>query len=513
MVIYLIGIGFNASAYSQTMSLPVKAQRIAIADELLQGIEHLDAISIGLRNRTREVDWPAFKAITRAKISAATNWREFNLALNNVHFGIINRHSFVLLDETVQAQSPAAKRWPVLNLAYTWPNVSFYHQPSGKPITKLNGQPIEQLFQQFFNLYCNQVHQSGCLNLFSRYLKQGYSFLGYSKALTLTYNDNTTALIEHSNNKAKATRPGKNCAELYPRLALKLLFSGEQSCLFSHNDSYIIKLKYFGNWGAKHHDTYCGLPDTKGMCSDINNIRQHINNKPKTHLVIDLQNNPGGSENTPWLAALTHNGFKDNLVQYRNLNLLSQPKIRQHAFYFSDKAENWYQSIIAQVKDSDPFLPVRPDFCRSTEISEQGCDIGTIGSADKPIRYQHLHLVINDNCVSSCDDMVWRLRQYANASTFGQPPATDGAYARLHGYVLIDDEGNVSSVISGEGDKPELNNKTVLLRYQIPISKTVNQQGHDLEGDANVLDHPLAITKQNFSELELANLQRTLASL
>ncbi len=244
------------------------------------------------------------------------------------------------------------------------------------------------------------------------------------------------------------------------------------------------------------------------MCFDINEIKRITRNSPAKSLVIDIQNNGGGTENTPWIAALTTNGFKDNLVRYRNIALLSEPEVREYAFYFSERAERWYQNIIERVDGKERFLPVRPDFCRGSTQ----CDVKTTASSTNPIKYKDLRLVINQGCVSSCDDFIWRTRQYANAKTYGQVSATDGAYARLNGFLFIDNHGQITNVITGEGDKPSGEHGTLLVTYQLPISKTVTLAGENLEGNPDVLDYPLPITKENFAQIELFNLAAALGS-
>ena len=110
-----------------------------------------------------------------------------------------------------------------------------------------------------------------------------------------------------------------------------------------------------------------------------------------------------------------------------------------------EEAERWYQNIVADITSRDDFLPPRPDFCRGSAQ----CDIRMIDSSSAPIKYESLKLVVNAGCVSSCDDFIWRTRQYANAETFGQLPATDGAYARLTGYLFITQTGKIINVITG----------------------------------------------------------------
>ena len=496
----------NANA-QDSLSYLNKAQREKLADEIFNGIERLDAITIELRNNTRSIDWEAYKTLSKANIVEATDWNSLYHALDNLHYGIINRHSYVLVAESIASQVTKFNRWPQFEIGYSWPEIEFFALDNNKNINTINGKKISVIFEQFYNLYCNGAHHSDCLKLFSEYLASGYSFLNNLDTLLVEFDDES----QHKITKAPATKnqkpTTKTCDALYTSLDAKLIYDGSQSCLFETQSAYILKILFFGGWGTSSDNIHCKGELDNGMCKDIHSIATVTQSKKSKPMIIDLQDNGGGSENTPWVAALTRHGFKENLVAYRNLTLLNDDEIRHGAFYGIKAAERWYQSLTESDKSSKKaFLPARVDFCQGSK----NCAFETIPSSPTPINYTDLKIISNGKCVSSCDDLIWRTSQYAKAKTYGQLPATDGAYARLNAHVFMTQDGEIETVVTGEGSSPDLGNGTLLLHYRIPVTKTVDTLGNNLEGNTNYLDYPLPITKDNFRDIAEDNVRRVL---
>ncbi|MGL1957129.1 MAG: hypothetical protein OCD00_07425 [Colwellia sp.] len=504
--IFILVICSHSQANNE-LPFPTESQRKEIANQLLKGIESIDAITIDLRDSTRKVNWVAFKTITSNNIVNAITWNALYSSLDNIHYGILNRHSYVLIDKSISKNIKSLPRWPQFELGYSWPEVNFFSVKNSQNIDSINGRKINDIFDEFFNLYCNDIHQSGCLRLFSDYMKLGYHFLGGTSELKIKFTNGSQEKVTQQQKIKRKKRELIECESLYSSLNVSLVYNGSQSCLFESKNGYVLKIFYFGKWGSKSGDIYCEKAEDKGMCADINEVKRITKKFGRKPLTIDLQNNVGGSENTPWIAALTKKGFKDNLVLYKNIELLTDLEIRSSAFYHNDRAENWYQKVKNNISPEDKFLPLRTDFCRGSTT----CEMKDINSSSQPINYSELKLIINEKCMSSCDDFIWRTRQYAQAKTYGQLSATDGAFARLNGYLYIMKNGKVKNIIVGEDYEPSVDNGTLIVNYRIPISKTVSFKGKDLEGDDTILDFPLSINHVNFTNIEEDNLRRALS--
>lgn len=490
-----------------SLDFPNKNLRKEIVIKFFDSVEQLDAVTIEVRNKTRAVDWQTYRDINITKITNSENWDDLYQSLFNLHFGIINRHSYVLVSEEVTRQKTIRAKWPKYELGYTWPETTFFSLENSKEIQAINNIPVTDLFHTFFNFYCNDAHIQGCLSRFSEYMKVGYFFQGSIQTLLVEFSDGSRQIVEQKNVIQAEQRDDSTCENSYPNTSAKLFYDGHQVCLFRVDNSNVLRIRKFANWGTNYSDIYCVSPKQNGMCRDINYVKSFINEHEISDLVIDVQGNGGGSEVTPWIAALTRAGFYDNRIKYRNLDLLNDSLIRENAFYYSHKGERWFKKVTKTLDSKQEFLPVRADFCRGSI----NCEVSHIKSARYPIRYKNLKIITDRNCVSSCDDFIWRLKEFANAKVYGQPPATDGVYARLNGYLFLSKDKTVNLVVLGEDHDIPDDMGDLILSYRIPISKTVSKDGNTMEGDISVLDVPLSVTKENFKHIQTANLIRALS--
>ena len=104
-------------------------------------------------------------------------------------------------------------------------------------------------------------------------------------------------------------------------------------------------------------------------------------------------------------------------------------------------------------------------------------------------------------CVSSCDDFVWRMKEFSGAKIMGQPQAADATYSRIFITFYLDKNGNIAKKYSGDGQKIKINGQK-LAEIRIPYSKTVDKNGKPLQGTPAKLDKTVAVTKSNFANIE-----------
>jgi hypothetical protein len=503
--ILLFTITFASIAKEEQQFLNQR-QLDAVTEQLITNFERLDAITIDVRNRSRSVKWQTYKSWLTESIRSTKNWTDFVLAIDNFHYGIPNRHSYVEVAKEIRSLSKKGRpSWPAIPLGYTFPEISFFETRTGKSVGSFDDQPIADIFKAFLNYYCNDLHQQGCLKRFVKHISNGYRFADNSEQIIVGYADKSEEVFNKPTSIRTEHGTSKECENDMQTIGLSLMFKGAQSCLYQYNKHYLLKILEFGNWGNKFEDVYCTKPYDAGMCSDINAVTKIINKTPSSTLLIDLQNNGGGSENTPWVAALTANGFMDNLVEYKNIRELNHADIRSAMFYGSSRAKDWFTQLTPQeIKQS--FLPARGDFCRGSKT----CLPTLIKSNPSHINFEQLILITNSGCVSSCDDLVWRLKTFSKAKVVGQMPSTDGTYARLMVYIILRPDGAVESIISGEGMPLDFGQGQLLTSYRVPISRTVKFDRTKLEGNTDVLDRLFEVNKANFLTLDLDNIERAL---
>ncbi|WP_440055293.1 hypothetical protein ACSLBF_03905 [Pseudoalteromonas sp. T1lg65] len=506
-------LSYSALANENTRTFLSKKELNNLSTELLEQIERLDATAITVRNQTRTVKWPDYKATALANLNRATSWEELATQVAKLHYGIVNRHSYISFEAPLpNGTTLNVDRWPKMELGYTWPNVSFFDVNSGKAVSKINDQSVHALFENHYNHYCNIANRHGCLRDFTNQLAKGYWFAQSRQPITLSYADGSKQtlsqkqLTTNTNESSKSNQLESACENNYLSPEFTLRYSGEHACLYDNKDAYVLKISHFPAWGTDDDDIYCNRFTTNGMCKEITEIINKANSTPKPNLVIDLQGNRGGSENTPWVAALTQNGFTDNLIQYKNITELKYESLRSRLFYGLEEAETWYQSIMKSSQHTNsPFLPVRGDFCR-----DGNCSLQKVPSNKLNFHYDTLAIVTDEDCVSSCDDLVWRTKKFAGATVYGQPPSSDGAYASAKGHILLTKSGEVQTVLAGGySSTPDFGEDKHLITFRVPVVKTVNEHGKLLEGDASVLDVPLEINRSNYNHIKLDNVVRT----
>ena len=238
------------------------------------------------------------------------------------------------------------------------------------------------------------------------------------------------------------------------------------------------------------------------MCSDVRILRQALKSIENNvdYLIIDLQGNGGGNENSPLVAEFAQTPFYDLSVQFRKTRILEDKAMRNRLFY-TPMEHKWYEKIHDNgVYDSvayGAFLPARADFCRGSEE----CELKPIDPNGHHTGFKKFVILTNQTCVSSCDDFVWRLQSYGNAIIIGQEQAADATYSRIGVVIYKDSSGTIQSTYTGErGEESAPGLK--LCKMVIPYSKTVNKNGSLRQGQAAKLDLTVYFDHTELPEIE-----------
>jgi len=491
MIALLVSFTFSSIAEEKS-SLPSKGQRLTIYNSLIDEIERVDAIGIATRNTYKTSSWPAITKAIRKEFEDASSWSELRLAITNLHNGFTNAHSYIrpgpLFPETLKAEP----RNSDVYLRFTYPNIDFFQESDEIQ------QAVNKQFAAFSDLHCRYPHEISCAHLFVREFHKGEP-----KAQPST----KTNFVLNKRNLSPAELRKEDCRSLHTRYGQEWLlsFSGSSLCVLERSTTVLVKIKLFATWGQ--NSMYCGPNATAGSaCDDIYGALKTISRIDPEYLILDVQNNRGGSENTPYIAAFATEGFFDLQVQYKKIRELENSKLRRELFYNNRAAETWFADLIASGSYSKiqqgHYLPARSDFCRGAEDCSR-----------KPIKRHILSrspqkgvILTNGNCVSSCDDIVWRLKETNGWKVVGQTPVTDGAYARIEGGIFLHEDGQVTTQTWGDGGSPE-EERRMVIRYRVPVSRTVDRAGTPLEGNASVLDIALPHDQDQFfdNDAYLAN--------
>ncbi len=490
-----------------------------LAQHLFDEIERLDANAIYVRNKTKSVKWPEFRAAMTRQIVQADSKKSLAMAINNTQHGFTNAHAAiqpypVLYDVPALYKDAPDKRGFLLG--YTYPDISFFSLANKKSVSHVNGIELAQRFDQFEQYECQFAHQNACLNKFVDRVRYGWARLNIKDEVQLQ-GDNGKQWIETVTSPTPISNSSSNrrdnyCADYAKEFpAFTLSYAGANVCLLTKANMALLRIRSFGAWGAPQDDFYCyNEAEPVSLCHDVQMLSKALSDRKQLRMVVDLQDNSGGSENTPLLALLSAKGFKDSVIQYRYTQEIQDETFRSHIFYGVERAKKWFSTIdVNQLQSTgQQWLPVRTDFCRGSEE----CADQPIPARLPALDIQQLIVVVNAGCFSSCDDLAWRLKRDANAYVIGQPPVTDATYVSASGVIYLTPQGELKSKVVGPKQVSGLSAEmTKLLWFRVPYSATLDDKLQQLEGNSRVLDFVIPITKDNYRQLASTNVEQALA--
>jgi len=473
-------------------------------DLLIQQIELYDMEGIDTRNRKKRVDWNTYKQVQKLLFINSSNWQE--LARNYEQFGsgFVNLHSHFAFNKSIVSELKKTE----IDLGFTYPEITFFLLDSQKRVTNINGEPIWKVFQHFEDYACPFNSTIGCLSFFESEFKKGHLTVNGKMPTDIATADAIIPVVytaaegvdRMARRKARIKVEGYDEWELLAH-GLKVAVWKKQQTLLLKINSFV----YFGGRGGGFRCQETAKENT--MCADIQLIRQVLDGLDTEDyaLIIDLQDNGGGNENTPFLAELSQQPFEDLRVVFKNSDVLHNEQLRQYIFYGNQRAEDWYANLSEEQKDlSNGLLPERADFCQGDEL----CAIKPI-KPNSQRSFDSITILTNQNCVSSCDDFVWRMQDYSDATIVGLPNAADATYSRIDLVFYIDEAGQAVALPFGQSE-PDFTG-TKLFTATIPYSKTVKPSGQIRQGVAADLDLMVPVTQDNFATHDKATLQQVLS--
>jgi hypothetical protein len=476
-------------------------------NQLMQDIEYFDAEAIDTRNRTKAVSWEQYKTHYRSKLEECHDADCAKKVFLRFAEGFVNLHSnFEItgyLDPRIMVDS-MYRAHP--SIVFEYPSLRMYEPSTAKEITHLNSIPVKELMHQFINYECSFSSTVGCATIFIRKLNANWLTIADRPLRTITYSDGTVSPIKFK----KLKRPQHNESKKTFAASMKgweTVVEGNKFVLMRKSKTLLLKYVDF-LYDDLGDDLYCeNSAYQNSMCQDIQLLTESIRLiGPVEVLVIDLQNNIGGAEVTPLLAAFAKQPFYDLSVRFRKTPVLENDTIRPYLFWSNSRLENWFSTIRKQESYANTaygaFLPACADFCRGSE----NCELQPIQPAGK-LAIGRIVLVTNYNCVSSCDDFVWRMKDYANAIVAGQPQAADATYSRIR---LAYYTGNSRIYRKEFGPGQTISEQNLFYTATIPNSAVVNKRGKPMQGLPASLDCEVPIRREHFEDMETYTLNEVL---
>lgn len=473
----------------------------ALFDQLIEELVANDTEAIQTRNETKSVLWKEYVALKKPAFVNSQSWDELADAYDSLGAGFVNLHSKFKFNAPPKKQSVQAN----IKIGYTYPEIGFFiDDDEQQDIVRINEQHIKVAFDDFENLNCPFSNTIGCLRSFVKSFSAGKLKVNNEMVHQLATNQSTIDVVYELTTKDGNNNRYYEAIDVSNYADWTLLKKGYKAALFKKHDTLLLSIQDFVYNRGSGDDFRCGQDSAeKTLCYDVRLIREVLDKhqSAQTDLIIDVQNNGGGNENTAFLAELVNAPFEDLKVAFKNTEHMQNDKLRSHLFYGSKKAEHWFTSL-NKADFSAEFLPERADFCQGDEQ----CQITTI-QANNQRKFKDVYVLTNDRCVSSCDDFVWRMSEFGGAKIVGLPHSTDATYSRLSIMFYLNPEGKIQRTFYGDGMKADFAGIEIF-SATIPYSKTINQQGQIRSGKTAPYEFILPVTKANFNNHAEDSLQR-----
>ena len=472
----------------------------SVYEQMIAEIEYMDAEAIEVRNRLKDIKWNQYVMYYKTNFLASRNFSELKKAFDAFAEGFSNGHSkfnFLYPTQKSKAKSQFINR----AIGFTYPELSFFDLQTKKRIKAIDGYDIDSLFHQFRNYKTKTLTPLASQNHFVSAVNNGKYTIQKNKPKRFELEDQEIIDVAYHSTEIKTKR------ELYDEeVNMKyrdwnLIAKGYKTAVFTKDDIALVKIKNFRFKRSSSNLDCNGKFKDSTICSDIQIMRnalQSIKDKV-SYLIVDLQDNRGGNENTSFLKELSPYPFKDMSVQYRKTKMLLDNNFRKNIFYGFEGAEVWFDEIqnngVFSTTKEGAFLPPRADFCRGAD----NCDLKEIPSSNyNNYNFKKTIILVNEITASSADDFTFRMKKYGKALIAGQPQSADLTFALVDVTFFLDDKNKVvKKYFASEADEPDL---VPLFSFSIPYSKTVKDTGELLQGNPLDLDLLIPITTDNYSD-------------
>ena len=139
------------------------------------------------------------------------------------------------------------------------------------------------------------------------------------------------------------------------------------------------------------------------------------------------------------------------------------------------------------------FLPQMLSFCKDPYSP---C---TSEEAYKPMGISfngNIHIMLNENCISSCDAFVWNFKNNTNAKLYGFPNASDSSLARLRIDVTSNEDSPRGYDITVSPQYKRIP-KNLIVAQVIAPAQTTDRYGKLLNGIPEELEIEVFINPEN----------------
>ncbi|MFD2561982.1 S41 family peptidase [Aquimarina rubra] len=481
---------------------------------MISEIEYVDAEAIEVRNKTKQVNWDQYKAYHQKQFAKVNSYESLRKKFLDFGKGFTSGHSYFKFSYPIEKQKKD-KLESSIKIGFTYPEKMFFDLESKKTISKINGISVKDVFHHFVNYETRANGIGNCQFGFKYRFEHGALKVNGHLPNQITFEDGSQKEVTYSvNNDAESSYDRyMSRIEVNQYKDWRLIEKGYKTALLLKDDIALVKIKNFA-YNRSDNDLRCtkAVSDST-VCNDIKKIRNGLKSIENdiSYLIFDVQSNPGGNENSSFLAEFCPSEFKDLRIQYKKTAILEDNDLRTALSYGFPGANRWFDEISEsgtyEKTENGSFLPPRGDFCRGGD----SCELKYIQPNETAKRKVKKTIVlVNERTASSADDFVYRMKEYGDAIIVGQPQSADLTFALIGIVFYLDDQGNINKMYTGNNQKNYDVPGTELFQFSIPYSRTVNKNGEMLQGNPLKPDLLVEITKDNFENREYAVLNKAI---
>ncbi|WP_299439228.1 S41 family peptidase [uncultured Aquimarina sp.] len=512
MVFFMCVISINAQ---QTQKNFLTTKQISdLYNLMITEIEYLDAEAIMVRNKTKEVDWDEYKEYHKKQFIKADSYESLRKHFFDFGKGFTSGHSYFKFKYPIK-KTNKGKQESSIKIGFTYPEMCFFDLESKKTISKINGTAIKDVFEKFVNYETRANGIVACQFGFKYRFENSFLKIDGELPKQILFEDGSKKEVTYSVSNTDETSYDRyrKRIEVDKYQDWELIQKGYKTALFKKNNIALIKIKNFA-FKRSNSDLRCAIDaGDSTVCSDITKLRNGLKSIENSvnYLIFDVQSNPGGNENSSFLAEFCPLEFKDLRVQYKKTPVLEDNDLRAELSYGFEGANRWFDEIIQngvyEKTENGSFLPARGDFCRGGN----NCELEYIQPNKTAKRkFKKIIVLANERTASSADDFVYRMKEYGNAIIVGQPQSADLTFALIGVVFYLDNKGDIKRMYIGNNQRDYDVPGVELFQFSIPYSRTVDINGEMLQGNPLKLDLLVEITKDNFENRERNVLNRAI---
>jgi hypothetical protein len=484
-------------------TFPTANIRKAILHDLVQEMIRLDGEGFIVREG-RPSKFSEIGNHLEKEAQDARNWSEFILALKKLDRAYPNLHAYfepsdqINLDGRVVPTVGFSGEWISANQTQYRINrvdpISFpkgFEPRVGDLLIGINDRPIEEWKNEHFD-FCKWTLPEQCDLEFPSDFYNETS--GWTRKNPLYYT------LQREGRKWTVAIPLKDrqprvkdearllCANFPDRYAgFHLVYGGKFACFFEKDSDPSTVILRITSFQYKRSSNQEGPSSPREEVNSFMSYWQTHARQTK-HLIIDVSNNGGGNQPTPYYEVFFDRPYQEQWVRFKKIQELNDANLRSAMFWETNAQEIWFQNVKKEgVWDATPygeFLPPVPMFCA---LEDQDCRLGLF-----PVRNPgfsgNVSLIVNHACVSSCDALVYTFKQelQERVKVIGQPHAADTTYSRIRIGVELEDstKGFRLKILPQYGKVPG----TVIFSQVVSVTRSVKADGAVVSGKPLEID-------------------------